>query len=451
MNDSKQPQTEAAVTRRSFLKNTSTAVAGGALLGALPVERFALGASPGDTIRIALVGCGGRGSGAADQALNAGGDGVKLVAIADAFVDQAKGSLKNLKKKHENTVQVKEDMIFTGLDAYKQAIAQADLVILATPPGFRPIHFEEAVRQGKNVFMEKPVAVDGPGVRKVLAAAKEAKAKNLKVGVGLQRRHQPNYEEVIARLKDGAIGDILATRVYWNGGPVGPKARRADLEKRMGRAPTEMEYQIRNWYMFDWLCGDHIVEQHIHNLDVINWLKNAYPIRCHGLGGRCFQKGPDSGEIFDHHAVEYEYADGSRMFSQCCQFPGAWSSVSEHAIGTKGTCDISGQIIRGENAWRRRGPAGESNDGWQLEHYPLQAAIRGDKEHNEAERGAFSTLTAIIGRMATYSGKVIEWEEALNSKLDLMPERFAWDAMPKVLPGPDGLYPYAIPGKTVVL
>ena len=451
MNDSKQPQAEAAVTRRSFLKNTSTAVAGGALLGALPVERFALGASPGDTIRIALVGAGGRGSGAADQALTAGGEGVKLVAIADAFDDQARGSLKNLKNKHENTVQVKDDMIFTGFDAYKQAIAQADLVILATPPGLRPIHFEEAVRQGKNVFMEKPVAVDGPGVRRVLAAAREAKEKNLKVGVGLQRRHQPNYKEVIARLKDGAIGDILATRVYWNGGPVGPKARRADLEKRMKRAPTEMEYQVRNWYMFNWLCGDHIVEQHIHNLDVINWLKNAYPIRCHGIGGRCFQKGPDSGEIFDHHAVEYEYADGSRMFSQCCQFPGAWSSVSEHATGTKGTCDISGQTIRGENAWRRRGAEGESNDGWQLEHYPLQAAIRGDKEHNEAERGAFSTLTAIIGRMATYSGKVIEWEDALNSKLDLMPERFAFDAMPKVLPGPDGLYPYAIPGKTVAV
>lgn len=451
MNAPRPSQAEAPVTRRSFLKNTSTAVAGGALLGTLPIERFALGASPGDTIRIALVGAGGRGSGAADQALNAGGDGVKLIAIADAFEDQAKGSLKNLKKKHENTVQVKDDMIFTGFDAYKQAIAQADMVILATPPGLRPIHFEEAVRQGKHVFMEKPVAVDAPGVRRVLAAAKEAKAKNLKVGVGLQRRHQPNYNETIARLKDGAIGDILATKVYWNGGPVGPKAKRADLEKRMGRAPTEMEYQVRNWYMFNWLCGDHIVEQHIHNLDVINWLKNGYPVRCHGLGGRCFQKGPDSGEIFDHHAVEYEYADGSRMFSQCCQFPGAWSSVSEHAIGTKGTCDISGHTIRGENAWRRRGPEGESNDGWQLEHYPLQAAVRGDKEYNEAERGALSTLTAIIGRMATYSGKVIDWEDAMNSKLDLMPEKFAWDAMPKVLPGPDGLYPYAIPGKTVAL
>jgi myo-inositol 2-dehydrogenase/D-chiro-inositol 1-dehydrogenase len=451
MNDSNPSQTEAVFSRRSFLKNTSTAVAGGALLGALPVERFALGASPGDTVRIALVGAGGRGSGAADQALNAGGEGVKLVAIADAFEDRARGSLKNLKNKHDQTVQVKDDMVFVGLDGYKQAIAQADLVILATPPGFRPIHFEEAVRQGKHVFMEKPVAVDGPGVRKVIAAAKEAKAKNLKVGVGLQRRHQPNYLETVARLHDGAIGDIVAMRCYWNGGPVGPKAERAKLTKSMGRAPTEMEYQIRNWYMFNWLCGDHIVEQHIHNLDVINWIKKGYPVRCHGLGGRCFQRGPDSGEIFDHHAVEYEYADGSRMFSQCCQFPGAWSSVSEHCIGTKGTCDVSGHTIRGENAWRRRGPAGESNDGWQLEHYPLLAAIRGDKEHNEAERGALSSLTAIMGRMATYSGKIVEYEAALNSQIDLMPEKFSMDALPKVLPGPDGLYPVAIPGKTVAV
>ena len=451
MNDSKNQESGAVVTRRSFLKSTSTAVAGGALLGTLPVERFALGASPGDTIRIALVGAGGRGSGAAEQALTAGGDGVKLIAIADAFGDRAKGSLKSLKGKHENTVEVKDDMIFTGLDAYKQAIATADLVILATPPGFRPIHFEEAVRQGKHVFMEKPVAVDGPGVRKVLAAAKEAKAKGLKVGVGLQRRHQPNYKETVARLHDGAIGDIVAMRAYWNGGPVGPKAKRAELEKSMGRAPTEMEYQLRNWYMFNWLCGDHIVEQHIHNLDVINWIKNGYPVRCHGLGGRAYQKGPDSGEIFDHHALEYEYADGSQLFSQCCQFPGAWSSVSEYVTGTKGRCDVSGHKITGADAWRRKGAEGESNDGWQLEHYPLQAAIRGDKEHNEAERGAYSTLTAIMGRMATYSGKVVEWEQALNSTMDLMPEKFSFDALPKVLPGPDGLYPYAIPGKTVAL
>ena len=450
MKDAKQPQTEAAFTRRSFL-STSTALAGGALLSTLPVERFALGASPGETIRVALVGCGGRGSGAADQSLKAGGEGIKLVAMADAFKDRLSSSLKELQGKHEQHVDVSEDRQFVGLDAYKKAIALADLVILATPPGLRSIHFEEAIKQGKHVFMEKPVAVDGPGVRRVLMVAEEAKKKNLKVGVGLQRRHQPNYLETVKRLHDGAIGDILAMRVYWNGGPVGPKAKRADLEKQWKRPPTEMEYQIRNWYMFNWLCGDHIVEQHIHNLDVANWVLKGYPVRCWGMGGRAFQKGPDSGEIFDHHFVEYEYENGVRVSSQCRQIPGCWQSVSEHAVGTKGTCDVSGMKILGENTWRYRGKEGESNDGWQLEHYPLLAAIRGDQPYNEAEYGAKSSLTAIMGRMATYSGVPIEWDAAMNSQIDLVPDKFEFDAMPKVLPGPDGLYPFAIPGKTVAV
>ena len=452
MNDPKNAQTDLALTRRSFLKTTSTAVAGGALLSTLPVERFALGASPGDTVRVALVGCGGRGSGAADQSLNAGGEGVKLVAMADMFKDRLEGSHKTLKAKYDARVEVPEDHQFVGPEAYKQAIAMADLVILASPPGFRPIHFEEAVRQGKHVFMEKPVAVDGPGVRRVLAAAEEAKKKNLKVGVGLQRRHQPNYLETVRRLHDGAIGDVLAMRVYWNGGPVGPKKKRADLEREMGRAPTEMEYQLRNWYMFNWLCGDHIVEQHIHNLDVANWVLRGYPVRAWGMGGRAFQKGPDSGEIFDHHAVEYEYEGGVRVFSQCRQIPGCSSSVSEHAIGTRGRSDVSGFRIStpGWDGWRYPSKEGD-NDGWQLEHYPLLAAIRGDKPYNEAEYGAKSSLTAIMGRMATNSGVPIEWEAALNSKLDLLPESFALDAMPKVLPGPDGISPYAMPGQTVAL
>lgn len=439
-----------SVTRRTFIKSTSTAVAGGALLGALPIERFALGASPGDTLRIALVGCGGRGSGAADQALNAGGEGVKLVALADVFQDRVEGSLKNLKKNHENTVQVKDDNKFVGFDAYKQAIALADLVILATPPGFRPIHFEEAVRQGKHVFMEKPVAVDAPGVRRVLAAAEEAKKKNLKVGVGLQRRHQPNYLQTIERLNNGAIGDIVAMRCYWNGTTPWVKLRK-DLEEKAGRPLTEMEYQMHNWYYFVWLCGDHIVEQHIHNLDVINWIKGGYPVRAHGMGGCEVRKGKDYGEIFDHHAVEFEYADGSRLFSQCRHINGCWSNVSEHVVGTQGLCDVSGHKITGPNAWRYRAPEGESNDGHQLEHYPLQDAIRNDKPFNEAEYGAKSSFTAILGRMATYSGKLIEWEDALNSKIDVMPKVFAWDAEPPIKPGPDGMYPHAVPGKTVVV
>ncbi len=437
-------------SRRDFLKTTSTALAGSAVLGSLSIERSAHAAGS-DVLKVALIGCGGRGTGAANQALNAGGAGLKLVAMADAFRDRMDGSLKELQVKHADHIEVSEDNKFIGFDAYKRAIALADMVILATPPGFRPIHFEEAVRQGKNIFMEKPVAVDGPGVRRVIAAAAEAKKKNLKVGVGLQRRHQPDYLETVKRLQDGAIGEIVSMRAYWNGGPVGPKARRADLQKGLGRPPTEMEYQLRNWYMFNWLCGDHIVEQHIHNLDVINWIKNGFPVSAHGLGGRAFQKGPDSGEIFDHHAVEYEYADGSHLFSQCQQIPGCWSAVTEHVRGTKGSSDVSGHRIDGDTKWRYKPAPGDSNDGWQVEHFPLQAAIREDKPYNEAERGAYSTLTAIMGRMATYSGKIIKWEEALNSTLDLSPASYAWDALPKILPGPDGNYPYAVPGDSVAL
>lgn len=436
------------VTRRHFLKRSSTAVAGGALLSALPIERFAHAAvSPGDSLRIALVGCGGRGSGAANQALSTTGD-TKLVAVADAFKDRAEGALRNLKKQHDAKVNVTDDAIFTGFEGYKQAIAAADVVILATPPGFRPIHFEEAIRQGKHVFMEKPVAVDAPGIRKVLAAAEEAKKKNLKVGVGLQRRHQLPYLETVKRLHDGAIGDITSMRIYWNGTTPWVRTRK-ELEEKAGRKLSEMEYQMRNWYYFVWLSGDHIVEQHIHNMDVANWVKNGYPVRAHGMGGCEVRQGPDYGEIFDHHAVEFEYADGSRVYSQCRHINGCWSNVSEHATGTKGTCDISGYTIRGENAWRFRQAGGR--DAYQQEHDDLFDAIRNDKPFNEAEYGAKGSFTAILGRMATYSGKLLDWDKALQSEVNVMPKQFAWDAETPVKPGPDGIYPRAIPGKTTFI
>ncbi|MDB6129154.1 MAG: Dehydrogenase, partial [Verrucomicrobiales bacterium] len=242
---------------------------GAAAIGGLSIERSAHAAG-NDTLKLALIGCGGRGSGAADQALSTKFN-IKLIAMADAFPDHLNSSLQGLKAKHKDKVAVSEDNKFLGFDAYKNAIALADVVILATPPGFRPIHFEEAVRQGKNIFMEKPVAIDAVGIRRVLAAAEAAKAKNLKIGVGLQRRHQPPYIETIKRLHDGQIGDIVAMRCYWNGATpwVHP---REELQKQYGRELTEMEYQMRNWYYFNWLCGDHINEQHIHNLDVINWV-----------------------------------------------------------------------------------------------------------------------------------------------------------------------------------
>jgi myo-inositol 2-dehydrogenase/D-chiro-inositol 1-dehydrogenase len=441
------PPSQPVVSRRSFLRQSSTAVAGGAFLGALPIERLAHGAiSPGDTIRVALVGCGGRGSGAANQALSTTGD-TKLVAVADVFKDRLESGLNNLKSQHSDKVDVSEEHKFVGFEGYKKAIALADLVILATPPGFRPMQFEEAIRQGKHVFMEKPVAVDAAGVRKVLAAAEEAKKKNLKVGVGLQRRHQLGYLETMKRLHDGAIGDITSMRCYWNG--TTPWVRtRAELEKKAGRKLTEMEYQMRNWYYFVWICGDHIVEQHIHNLDVINWVKRGYPVRAHGMGGCEVRKGPDFGEIFDHHAVEFEYEDGSRCFSQCRHINGCWSSVSEAVTGTKGSCDVSGYTIRGENAWRFRE---KGRDPYQQEHDDLFAAIRDDKPYNEAEYGAMSTMTAILGRMATYSGKVLEMKDALNSTIETMPPTLAWDAEPLVKPGEDGMYPRAVPGRTKVV
>ena len=367
--------------------------------------------------------------------------------MGDAFENSLESSLRNItssmKDQAAERVAVDAEHKFAGFDAYQKVIdSGVDLVILATPPGFRPIHFEAAVKAGKHVFMEKPVAVDAPGVRQVLAAVEEAKTRNLKVGVGLQRHHQNSYLETIKRLNDGAIGDIVTLRVYWNSGGVwDPRVKRED-------AKSEMEYQMRNWYYYNWLCGDHICEQHIHNLDVGNWVKGAYPVRAQGMGGREVRTDKKYGEIYDHHAVEFEFADGTRMFSSCRHQPNTWNSVTEHAIGTKGTADISGSSIKGAEAWRFRGP---NPNPYQVEHDNLFAAIREDREFNEGENGALSTMTSILGRMCTYSGKVIEWKDAINSNLSLMPERFAWDANPPTLPNEKGEYPIPTPGVTKVL
>jgi predicted dehydrogenase len=436
------------INRRHFLKTTS--IAGGALLGGLAIERAAF-AQGSDEIKIALIGCGGRGSGAADQAMSVPGMNIKLVAMADAFGDNLEHHLESLKNKHGAKVDVPKERQFIGFDAYKQAIPLADVVILATPPGFRPIHFEEAVRQGKHVFMEKPVATDAPGVRRVLAAAEEAKKKNLKVGVGLQRRHQPGYIETVKRIHDGAIGDLVAMRCYWNGNTPWVKPR-AELEAKYGKKLTEMEYQMRNWYYFTWICGDHICEQHIHNIDVINWLKNGHPVRAQGQGGCEVRKGPDYGEIFDHHFVEFEYADGSRLSSQCRHILGCFNKVSEHAVGTKGTVDLDNGghwLIKNPKSWRFDNK--NQPNPYQEEHNALFAAIKNNTTYNEAETGAHSTMSAILGRMATYSGKMIEWDEAINSNISLMPKEFSWDADMPVKPGPNGLYPLPIPGKSIVV
>ena len=428
--------------RRLFLKSTTAATVGASLL-TLPARAFA---GNDETIRVGLVGCGGRGSGAAQQALSTEGP-VKMVAMADAFSDRLNASHDRIKKslgKKGDRVEVEDERRYVGFDAY-QRIMEADdidLVILATPPGFRPIHFEAAIAAGKHVFMEKPVATDAPGVRKVLAAVKLAKEKNLKVGVGLQRHHQGKYVETIKRLKDGAIGDIVAMRCYWNGGGVWePRAKRSDVS-------TEMEYQMRNWYYYNWLCGDHIVEQHIHNLDVCNWLVDAFPVKAWGMGGREVRTDPRYGEIFDHHAVEYEYASGVRMFSQCRHIRGCWNSVNEHAHGAKGESFISRGIIDGPEKWLYRE---REKTPYQIEHDDLFAAIRQNTPYNEGEYGAMSTMTAILGRMVTYSGKEISMDAALKSEISVMPKEFSFDATPPTVPDENGVYPIPVPGVTKVV
>ena len=428
--------------RREFLKNTSL-IAGG-LMAAPLISGANYFSGVSDVIKIALIGCGGRGTGAATQALSTK-QNVQLVAMADAFKDRLDDSYNNILEalaEKKDRVQVKEENKFVGFDAYKHAMAIADVVILATPPGFRPIHFEEAINQNKHVFMEKPVATDPAGVQKVLAAAEQAKAKKRNVVVGLQRRYQTSYRELMKRVQDGAIGDIASAQAWWNNDGVWVHPRQAGW--------TEMEYQMRNWYYFVWLCGDHINEQHIHNLDVINWAKNAYPVSAQGMGGREVRVGKDYGEIFDHHFVEFHYADGTILNSQCRHQKNTMSKVDEMLIGTKGKvfCDAA-NIIDNKGKVLYQFDKTKENQPYQNEHDELFAAIaKGDYKFWDAERGAKSTMTSILGRMATYSGQLIQWDQAINSGISVMPSTFSFDAMPPVKPDSNGMYAAAIPGVT---
>ncbi len=433
-------------SRRDFVKQTGI-ISGGVLAAPLITNaNFYSGAS--DEIKVALIGCGGRGTGAAVQALLSK-QNVKLVAMADAFRDRLDDAYKSITGDLteagiagdiKKLIDVPEERKFVGFDGYKNAIALADVVILTTPPGFRPIHFEEAVKQGKHIFMEKPVATDPEGVKRVLVAAAEAKTKKLNVVVGLQRHYQNSYRELFKR-KD-MIGDITSAQAWWNNDGVWVKPRTA--------GQTEMEYQMRNWYYFTWICGDHICEQHIHNLDVINWFKGSYPVKAQGMGGREVRKGKDHGEIFDHHFVEFTYADGSILNSQCRHIPKTSAKVDELLIGTKGKIYCGAANIRDHqgNVMYQFNKKTENN-GYQNEHVELFAAIaNGEYKFADAENGAKSTMTSILGRMATYSGQVVEWDKALNCGLNLQPSAYTWDTLPKSLPDADGKYKIAVPGVT---
>jgi predicted dehydrogenase len=401
-----------------------------------------------DAIKIALVGCGGRGTGAAIQALSTR-ENVQLVAMADAFQDRLDDCYAILTEKFADTdkIRLKDEDKHVGFDAYKLAIDKADVVLLTTTPGFRPIHFEYAINQNKHVFMEKPMATDAPGIRKVLETAEKAKAKNLNVVVGLQRRYQDSYLACLNHIKEGNIGQIVSGQVYWNSSGVWVK------ERQPGQ--TEMEYQMRNWYYFNWLCGDHIVEQHIHNIDVANWFIGEYPLHAQGMGGREVRTDKKFGQIFDHHFVEFTYPSGAVVSSQCRHQPGCVDNVSESFMGTKGKIytdsqnkaiitDYKGGVIfehQGEN----------DPNPYQTEHDVLFANIKEGKVTNDAEHAAMTTMSAILGRMATYSGQLITFEDALNRGRSLMPDTYSWDALPKVVPDAEGSYPVPIPGQTEVL
>ncbi len=426
--------------RRNFLKTSAAAMLAAPFLD-LATARTARASAAGDAeLKIALIGCGGRGAGAASQALSTAGK-TKLHAVADAFEDRLNDTLNNLAGSFKDKVDVPKERRFTGFDAYQKAIdSGVDVVILTTPPGFRPIHFEYAVKQNKHIFTEKPVAVDGPGIRQFLAAAAEAKAKNLKVGVGLQRHHQPMYVETVKRIHEGAIGDLVLLRTYWNSSGVWVRPRQP--------GQTEMEYQMRNWYYFNWLCGDHIVEQHIHNLDVANWVMQDHPAVAQGQGGRQVRTGIDHGEIYDHHFVEFTYKNGTKLLSQCRHIPGCVEDVSEHAHGTLGYSDLANgriQLRAGGKDWRYKGDGG---DPYQNEHDHLFDAIRNDEPYDETLYGAHSSLTAIMGRMATYSGQPVTWEQALNSEVKFRPTAYDFKADPPTKPDANGRYVIAMPGQT---
>jgi predicted dehydrogenase len=414
-----------SANRRDFLKSSAALAAGAALTTA--VNRAYAGGS--DVIKVGVIGCGGRGSGAAEDCLK-GSKETKIVALGDVYKQHAL-DLRKLLGKFGDRVELPDDRIFDGLQSYEQVLgAGIDLVILATPPGFRPGHLEAAVTAGKHIFTEKPVAVDGPGIRKVLAAAEEATRKNLAVVAGTQRRHQTGYLETMKHIHDGAIGEILAAHCYWNNAGIWFRNRKTGM--------SDAEYQINNWYHFLWTCGDHIVEQHVHNLDVINWAMQGHPISCWAMGGRSARKvGPPNevGNIFDHFAVEYTFDKGVVSNSFCQHIPGA-DNVSEFLIGTKGHCQVNEYLINGKRVLQ-----GKDNAPYVQEHTDLVASIKAGQPLNELRQVAESTMTAIMGRTAAYTGKVVTWDEMLKSEVDTFPAKLTWDMSLQVSPTP-------VPGRT---
>ena len=418
------PDGPGPVSRRSFIRGAATLAAGLAALERLPGAH----AAGSDEIRVGLVGCGSRGTGAALNALGAAA-GVRVVALADAFRDRLDECRAALAAQHPDAATVREDHCFVGMDAADALLrTDANYVILAEPPGFRPVHIAAAVRAGRHVFAEKPVAVDAAGVRTCLDLGTEIGRRGLGFAAGTQYRHFDPYIQAMARLHDGAIGTLTGARAYYNTSELWHRDRQPEW--------SDLEYQMRNWLYYTWLSGDHITEQFIHNLDAINWAFRAVPRRAVATGGRQVRTAPEYGHIYDHFAVVYEYPDGATCTAMCRQQNGCEKKVGNEFTGTTGHAVVlPDYTISGARSWKYEG---EPNDMYVQEHTDLIASIRAGRPLNELRQVAESTLTAVMGRMSGYTGRSITWEEALAAGESLMPERLEWGPMP--------MPPVAMPG-----
>jgi predicted dehydrogenase len=410
-------------SRRTFLLKSATGVAAVSAVAQVDLAGSAY-VGAGDSLKVGLIGCGGRGTGAAEEALTAD-RGNALYAMADVFGDQIENSYSTLKGSPvADRVDVPPARRYVGFDAYKQVIEDCDLVLLTTPPGFRPLHFAHAVEKGKHAFIEKPMAVDAPGLRMFLDAARKSKEKNLSVVNGFCWRYYAPRRELMARVLGGEIGPITAIETTYNSQGVWEPRRTREQCK------SEMEYQMRNWYYYSWLSGDHIVEQAVHGLDTMAWAMNDVPpLRCWGVGGRQVRTEAKYGNIYDHFSIVYEYPEDIRGYHQCRHWSNTPARVADHILGAKGTADVFGRRITGPNKWRYKSD-GQPLDMYQAEHNEMFAALRADQPINNAEKAAGSTLLALMGRMAAYTGQTITYDQALKSEESLAPKSYAWGEAP---------------------
>ena len=434
-------------SRRQFLAGSGRVVAGSILTGiALP----RIYAAERNTIRLALVGCGGRGTGAVADALSATGGPVKLYAMADLFEGRLQSSLKNIRKDFQDKVNVPPERQFIGFDAYKKAIdclRPGDIVLLTTHAAFRPMHFEYAVKKGINVFAEKSFAADAPAVRRWLKAAEVSERKNLKVGVGFMWRHSKARQELIHRIHDGAIGQVHTLRIYRVHGPVHCPRRPENV--------NELAFQLQQPNSFTWVSSGFFIDWHCHNIDVACWAKGAWPVSAQGMGGRCYEQ---AGNQFDHYTVEYTFADGTKLFTFSRHMDGCWNTYSDYAHGSKGSAVImatlgqprpkiykSHDMVPANLTWEFGRPdPNPYHTEWQV----LLDAIRQDKPHNEARRAGEAEVAALMGRMATHTGKYITWDQALNSDFQFVEDidSMTFDTPAPIHAGPDGIYPAPLPG-----